>query len=140
MQINSSLIKSSEWFVFSFNVWLTLRQIYIKTYCNACVCITDFLSAWVWKSYFTGLDSFYREFYMNIHKAGMLHFATIDLQQKQQQSSRSEQIHTNTDHFRCLNTITSIGIARRELWTNFCENLKFDQNWHFSLLLPVAQN
>ncbi len=30
--------------------------------------------------YFTGLDSCHREFDMNIHKAGMLRFASIDLQ------------------------------------------------------------
>ncbi len=45
----------------------------------------------------------------------------------------------NKDIFRCLNTIWSIGIARRGLnELIFCENLKFDQNQHLSLLLPVT--
>ncbi len=42
----------------------------------------------------------------------------------------------NKDIFRCLNTIWSIGIARRGLnELIFCENLKFDQNQY---LLPVT--
>ncbi len=45
------------------------------------------------ENHFTGLDSCHRELMnMNIHKAGMLRFATIYLQrEKQQQLSRSEQ-------------------------------------------------
>ncbi len=64
------------------------------------------------------LDSCHAEFDMNIHKAGMLRFATIDLQLEKQQSSRSEQRNgtplrkrTNKDDFRCLITIWCIGIA-----------------------------
>ncbi len=60
---------------------------------------------------------------MNIHKAGMLHFATIDLQlvvrSSRPEASREKGTPlrkcTNKDNFRCLLTIWSIGIARRGL-------------------------
>ncbi len=38
-----------------------------------------FSSVWVSKSHFTGLDSCHGEFDINIHKAGILCFATIDV-------------------------------------------------------------
>ncbi len=34
------------------------------------------------ENHFTGLDSCHQEFIINIHKAGMLRFATLDLQRK----------------------------------------------------------
>ncbi len=61
---------------------------------------------------------------MNIHKAGMLRLATIDLQLVVRSSSHPEvsrekgtplRNRTNKDHVRCLITIWSIGIARRGL-------------------------
>ncbi len=59
---------------------------------------------------------------MNIQKAGMLLLATIELQHVVRSSSRPEvsrekvlRKHTNKDHFRCLITIWSIGMARRGL-------------------------
>ncbi len=51
-----------------------------------------FLSAWVYQSHFTGLNPCHGEFDIDIHTAGMLCFATIDiLVSEQLQSSRSEQ-------------------------------------------------
>ncbi len=38
-----------------------------------------FSSVWLSKSHFTGLDSCHGEFDINIHKAGILCFATIDI-------------------------------------------------------------
>ncbi len=92
------------------------------------------------ENHFTGLDSCNREFdYSQSWNAALCNDRPPTFVEKQQQSSRSEQRkgtplrkRTNKDHFRCLITILSIGIAKR--------GLKFDQNWHFSLLLPVAQN
>ncbi len=57
---------------------------------------------------------------MNIYKAGMLRFATIDLQlvvrsRSEQRKGTPLRKSTNKDHFRCLITIWSIGIARRGL-------------------------
>ncbi len=62
---------------------------------------------------------------MNIHKAGMLRFATIDLQLVVRSSSSRPEVsrekgtplrkRTNKDHFRYLITIWSIGVARRGL-------------------------
>ncbi len=61
---------------------------------------------------------------MNIHKAGMLRFATIDQLVVRSSSSRPEgsrekltplRKRTNKDHFRCLIAIWNIGIARRGL-------------------------
>ncbi len=58
---------------------------------------------------------------MNIHKAGMLRFATIDLQLVVRSSSEKRKgtplrKRTNKDLFRCLITIWNIGIVRR--WLN----------------------
>ncbi len=61
---------------------------------------------------------------MNIHKAGMLRFATIDLQLVVRSSSSRPEVsregtplrkRTNKDHFRYLITIWSTEIARRGL-------------------------
>ncbi len=79
-----------------------------------------FLSAWVSKSHFTGLDSCHGEFDINIHNAGMLCFATIDVlvvSSSHPEVSREKgtplRKRINKVHYRCLITIWSIGIARR---------------------------
>ncbi len=66
---------------------------------------------------------------------------TSDDSQREKRAEKGSPLRkrANKDIFRCLNTIWSIGIARRGLnELIFCENLKFDQNQHLSLLLPVT--
>ncbi len=78
-----------------------------------------FLSAWVYQSHFTGLNPCHGEFDIDIHTAGMLCFATIDVlvvsscsQPEVSRENGSPQKMYKV-HFRCVITIWSIGIARR---------------------------
>ncbi len=88
---------------------------------------------------------------MNIHKAGMLRFTTIDLQIVVRNSSSRPVVSrekggtlrkcTNKDHFRCLIIIWSIGIARKGLnGLIFVKTSNSTKTDIFPLLLPVAQN
>ncbi len=86
-----------------------------------------FSSTWFSKSNFTCLDSCHGEFNINIHKAGMLFFAAIDLlivsSSSHPEVSRVKgtplRKRINKVHFRCLITIWSIGIARRGFKYNY---------------------
>ncbi len=63
---------------------------------------------WVWTSHFTGSDSYHRE-------AGMTCFTAIPKQLLRRESSTPFRKYRNIHHFRCLITIWSIGLYRREV-------------------------
>ncbi len=86
------------------------------------------------KSHFTGADSCHGEFNINIHNAGMLCFATIDVlvvsSSSHPEVSREKYIRKriNEVHCRRLITIWSIGIARKGFNLLNVVKTSFDQN------------
>ncbi len=83
------------------------------------------------KIIFHCLDTCHKEFNMNIHKSGMLRFATTDPQIVVRSSSSRPEVSVETvllteNAFFILNKVWSIGITRRGLNKHIKKKRKFD--------------